>query len=753
MSDGLLQGKAALRYERLEILGEGGMGSVYRAWDVNMVRRVVLKFPRKSATSNPKLLKRLRNEAFALAKIEHPNVLRLYDFEQNDGSPFIVTEDVDGKELRAIIDEGSLNPRESILLLIELSKGLQAAHEANILHRDIKPENILVTPKGIPKLIDFGLVLSKDDASCTRMTATGVVVGTLLYVAPEVLSGSSTATESSDIYSFGVVAYELLTGKHPYVGLPAMSLISIDETIPVIPPSKLNSAIDESLDKIILNAINRRPETRPRSIKEFRVRLSSWLTKSEVQSVIKTRAAKAISVETNESKGSLRKYFAIVLVITALSIWSVFYKEPVMTEAKRRALEVKTELKLFQLRDELISTNPILSGKKFDELVHLIPETSVRRKMGVGAEVSEKLCAICFLAQSSRKKIPAARSLRWYELLFIEDEMNTVFVRDTLIPEYVQIAIEANAALRVASFINENLRTLPRNSILLLFQRLLEKVVPKPDYDAKRAPKGSPSEDPMLSALRKKRDSIISLGENFLATIDQKRFETIMKLHIEFVTWTGRSDYRPNLNSLVELINGRQDVLWSSRMYLAMAYASIYQTEQSDVVVAKELLSKALESVPDEDKILMRSFQSLLISIHAETLHNNYKISVMMHEKAVAVSQKVLRECPLSSRHRSQVCLNHLITLNNLYYAKKKSREFLSFFFDLFDSIKKDEITFENRYLYFMGRGMIRDIQQRSKEASTDYNLSVYFAPHCRKGRALAVLYTQELLRGFVPSN
>ncbi|MGI8702917.1 MAG: protein kinase domain-containing protein [Candidatus Limnocylindrales bacterium] len=223
----------AERYRLDAVLGAGGMATVYRSWDERLSRWVAVKILSPSLATDPVTAKRFEGEGRVLAALSDPHIVRVFDVGESDGDPWIVMELVEGETLATRLTRaGPLVPDEAGPVLASVAAGLATLHENRFIHRDVKPGNILLGPMGA-KLADFGLV--RGEASL-RLTATGMTLGTLAYLAPEVLAGQP-ATPSSDVYALGVVAYETLTGRLPFAGSSLAGLLGAQAAAP-LPPSE-----------------------------------------------------------------------------------------------------------------------------------------------------------------------------------------------------------------------------------------------------------------------------------------------------------------------------------------------------------------------------------------------------------------------------------------------------------------------------------------------------------------------------------
>src|SRR6202007_3217895 len=222
----LAVGRRVGPYEILAPLGAGGMGEVYRARDTRLGREIALKILPEFFARESDRLHRFEQEARAVAALNHPNILAVFDIGQHNGSPFLVSELLEGESLRAVLDCGALPQRKTIEYGVQIAQGLAAAHDKGIVHRDLKPENVFVTKDGRVKILDFGLAklaqkaragaAESDGITLTSShTAAGVVMGTASYMAPEQVRGES-ADPRTDIFAFGAVLYEMLSGTRAF---------------------------------------------------------------------------------------------------------------------------------------------------------------------------------------------------------------------------------------------------------------------------------------------------------------------------------------------------------------------------------------------------------------------------------------------------------------------------------------------------------------------------------------------------------
>lgn len=256
----------ANRYEIIENVGNGGMATVYRAKDNVLNRFVAVKILRDEFTTDDEFIKRFRSEAQAVASLNHPNIVGVYDVGNEGNLYYIVMELVQGKTLKEVIaEEGKLSWKWSINVAIQIASALETAHKNNIVHRDIKPHNIIITEEGVAKVTDFGIAKA---VSNSTITAFGTTIGSVHYFSPEHARGGYTDAKS-DLYSLGVVMYEMVTGKVPFDADTPVSIALMHMQEKAIEPAILNPTIPNSVNKIIIKAMQKDANLRYQSASEM----------------------------------------------------------------------------------------------------------------------------------------------------------------------------------------------------------------------------------------------------------------------------------------------------------------------------------------------------------------------------------------------------------------------------------------------------------------------------------------------------
>lgn len=267
-------GQTILHYRVEELIGEGGMGTVYRGRDLNLDRAVAMKVIYRHLLKDPTTLERFRNEAVILAQLSHPNVAGLYNFQPNDGVWVMVMEYVDGQTFEQLLKkDGPLAPHRALSLMRQVLAGLQHAHSLHVLHRDLKPANLMITRDGRVKLMDFGIARK---AGAQRLTRTNHLIGTLDYMAPELIAGQEPSVQS-ELYSLGIVLYELLTGHLPFTANTEPALISAIMRQKPTPPRQFCADLPSSVCDLLTDLLHKKPGHRPVDVAALDARISTIL--------------------------------------------------------------------------------------------------------------------------------------------------------------------------------------------------------------------------------------------------------------------------------------------------------------------------------------------------------------------------------------------------------------------------------------------------------------------------------------------
>lgn len=254
------------RYELLEKVGEGGMAEVYKAKCHLLNRFVAVKILKSQYLDDIEFVNKFKQEASSAASLSHSNIVSIYDIGSENNVNYIVMEFIDGKTLKQIINEKkALTPNDAIIIAIQIAKALDCAHKHNIIHRDVKPHNILITKEGVVKVTDFGIAKA---TSSVTITNSDKIIGSAHYFSPEQAKGNVVDCRT-DIYSLGIVLYEMITGKLPYDGESPVSIAIKHIQEKVVPPIKVNPNISPSLNNIILKAIEKEPYKRYENVEEM----------------------------------------------------------------------------------------------------------------------------------------------------------------------------------------------------------------------------------------------------------------------------------------------------------------------------------------------------------------------------------------------------------------------------------------------------------------------------------------------------
>ncbi|HKQ77547.1 MAG TPA: protein kinase [Blastocatellia bacterium] len=345
-----LIGRSLSHYQALTLLGAGGMGDVYLAQDTRLGRKVAIKLLPRAFTRDEERLRRFKQEALAASALNHPNILTVYDIGEHEGSPFIVTELLEGEELRKQMKEGPLPIRKAIEYARQIAAGLVAAHDRGIVHRDLKPENLFVTKDGLLKILDFGLAKLRphrgvwsgsETATQQRITTPGTVMGTAAYMSPEQMRGQET-DHRSDIFSFGLVFYEMLAGRHAFQGeslAVTMAAILNDE-----PPefSGISGQVSPQIELIVARCLEKQPARRFQTASDLGFALEA-LTSSGTKLKEETASSATKTVTAPPWRIGREKWrlasTALAAILAAGFAWAYFTR-PSLPEARSMKLSL-----------------------------------------------------------------------------------------------------------------------------------------------------------------------------------------------------------------------------------------------------------------------------------------------------------------------------------------------------------------------------------------------------------------------------
>src|SRR5215472_13764639 len=323
-------GRTVSHYRIVRELGAGGMGVVFAAEDVRLGRQVAIKFV-PDAMADKQLFERLRSEARTASALNHPNICTLHDIGDDEGRPFIVMELLQGRTLRERLAAGPLKVHETLEIGIQVADALDAAHRQHIIHRDIKPANLFLTERGSVKVLDFGLAKvvaqqpSALTAAPTGLTTAGMTLGTVSYMSPEQVTGDP-LDGRSDLFSFGVVLYECVTGHQPFKGKTSGVILS--EILNRVPPAPLvlNPELPLRLQEIITNCLEKDRELRYPDAAALRTDLKRL--KRDLESGPRSVSQTAIPIETplrTAEPKARKKYASLVAPIAIVSTFAALY--------------------------------------------------------------------------------------------------------------------------------------------------------------------------------------------------------------------------------------------------------------------------------------------------------------------------------------------------------------------------------------------------------------------------------------------
>ncbi|MCH7588734.1 MAG: serine/threonine protein kinase [Chloroflexi bacterium] len=294
-----LAGENVGPYRILAQLGQGGMATVFKAYHAALDRHVAIKVLHPAFKEDPQFLQRFHREAKVVAKLEHPNIIPIYDFSEHKGQPYLVLKYIEGETLKARLARGTLAVQEAVDVIQAVGTALNYAHKQGVLHRDVKPSNILLSEDGRIYLADFGLARMAELGASTL--SGDMLIGTPFYISPEQGSGNSELDERTDIYSFGIVLYEMIVGKVPFTADTPFSIIHDHIYTPLPLPSAVNPSVPEEVEIVLLKALSKNPQDRFSSGREMAEAFIESLQSMDQSNLTKALGAlPAIGINTQQ---------------------------------------------------------------------------------------------------------------------------------------------------------------------------------------------------------------------------------------------------------------------------------------------------------------------------------------------------------------------------------------------------------------------------------------------------------------------
>jgi len=483
------------RYEIIRSIGEGGMANVYLAHDTILDRRVAVKILRGDLASDEKFVRRFQREAISASSLSHPNIVEMYDVGEDDGNYFIVMEYVEGKSLKSLIKKRSgLTLVEVIDIMLQLTDGIACAHNSYIIHRDIKPQNIIVLDDGRVKITDFGIAQALNRH---ELTETNSVMGSVHYLPPEQANGTGT-TIKSDIYSLGIVMFELLTGKVPFKGENAVEIAIKQMKDPIPSVRDYKEEIPQSIENIILKATAKNPKNRYDSVLEMQEDIKNALKEekrdekrleflypefekeeTELPSRAKKNAQKEEDfLEEEKNKKSNKRLWIVGIVIAIVALITLFVifilpsfkKVPDVTipdVSNKTVAEAVKELEKIGLVVEA-KTNEQYSDKVEEgKIIKTNPQIGMKVKEGTSVTITISLGLEGFLSENYVGKnyieVKTMLETKGIEVVLEEQEYTEKdeIKEDTVLKQDIEAGIELKKGDKVTLTIPKLIKTYP----------------------------------------------------------------------------------------------------------------------------------------------------------------------------------------------------------------------------------------------------------------------------------------------------
>ena len=725
------------RYEIIGAVGEGATGQVFRAFDVKLNRNVILKFLANFEKSS--VGKRFAKEAYALSKLNHPNIVKLYEYIETP-TPFIVLEDVGGRSLKSLIDkEEPLSPETCVEMAIDCLTGLHAAHEADIVHRDIKPANVIITSYGGAKLIDFGLILDMTGKS-TRMTAEGCVAGTLAYMAPEVLKGLD-ATATSDVYSLGTTLFEALTTHLPYEHVHLTALLHSDGSLKILDDHWPNS-VDTDLREIVSSFVSTNPSLRPQSAKSACERLQKWQSANQASLSRKFSVSDSeVSVEpkakeilsrhskdkTNDGKSSQNRSeppsssksfwpFAIIalVVVTCSLLFYGYHRWKLYRQRLHSINNLALAREMDSLRDELLAREDKLPKNKLKRLGNLLGILLFGKRLGMISSTSKEASAYFYLIQYGSQRKKSAEKVAWlYEQLIDECGLNSIELGDSTLCKGYTKWMEDNDLLERASafFLKLSEKTLP------------DDVLPG-SLELSRAYLDMCDKQTVFKTKTVSDSKILTLFEKLLPKLEDKDFSAPYARYISLVCALGGLNTEEMLQGATKLLEKRPASLRRPRETLCEGLCFTFNPKPESLKLAMKIYSKVVPKVPPECKNDSKIFAAYLTGALATAYSKNgaLKESEDTMKLALTMAKKVEKDTPRAKLYDFLLHNRGRSIVGDEIPMKKMRRKF--------KAIKKLKLEGDELFLFQLCRYSMDVQNNKHAQALKRIRTLVKTAPH-----------------------
>ncbi len=398
------------RYRVAELIGTGGMSYVYRAINLATRRTVAVKVLKEEFINDAEFLRRFEREARAVLHLSHDNIVRAYDVGETNGLPYIVLEYVEGQTLKQIVTEnGPMPPRLAVSMTLQVLEALAAAHKAGIIHRDVKPQNVIVTPMGKCMLTDFGIAREADASTITF--AGNTILGSVHYLSPEQAKGKP-VTEASDLYSAGVMLYELLTGQVPFDGDNSVAIALMHINDEPTPPIRLNPKVPPALNDVVMRALNKNLDQRYANAAEMSKQLKRTLT-DPTGDYAKTYAPQLSGSTGQHHTGTLRRkkkqrrvhgpwklaVAVAALVMIFIGVFLATRSAITSSESSMEIVPVLTMRSLDEARERAQNYGFVLEVREhevsesvpYNNIILQSPESGIRARRGTTIQVTVSL--------------------------------------------------------------------------------------------------------------------------------------------------------------------------------------------------------------------------------------------------------------------------------------------------------------------------------------------------------------------------
>ena len=737
------------RYELGELLGVGAAGKVHRAFDKKLQRHVILKFLHSHQSKST--AKRFQTEALALSKLRHPNIVHLYEYVEKREQPYLVLEDIGGISLDEAMEAKPIDLYRAVQIILDCAQGLAAAHQEGIYHRDVKPGNVVLAPNGRAKLIDFGLLLdSKSDI--TRMTEDGCVVGTLAYMAPELMRGDE-ASARSDIYALGVTLFEMLTSNLPYehVHIAAIILPKAKIEVPeVLWPDDLPEPLVETMTSLIALSADKRPRNMGQVVKKLKAVLAILRPKTKAGRSKRGSAAtkpsggtvreKAVTGPTikgeQTGKSSTHKWrqrhtllltaTVCVLLVAVFAFFLMPRKTPIKSSVLTPQKRMKLEQELSDIRKGLLRGKEKITAPKAKRVAQILKLLGVKKRLNIPSSTNPEVTTRLYLVRYGQaKKLPPKTVAKLMENLL---QANSFSDKENL---YIPWIAKHKMYGHCADFLLQKAKEGSAKALVPLSLELGKALLKQSDKRQK------------FDNSSKESAKFLSLYEFLLTELKGDDFISTFAYYVPLLSVSAGRDTGVRLIKSAQFLAVKGLRYWPSRLLLAEALLFCVNPTMEAIDTAHILIDGAILGVPKIKKNEIKLFKAYAEACRGTSLH-----TVNLAEKALVSFKIAIKWAKATPADTNRAKIYDMLIYHRARFFHEDESISLQGLEAKFATIEKSTLIEEDEFWYELAVYAIHLQNKRFEDALRMAHVFLRQAPHHFRPSMLGRVTVVGLWRG-----